>query len=46
ALQEIDVPKDIVVVTDQDVLQHGDNPSLVIFPALREGRELYYILSC
>ncbi len=32
---------DIVVVTESDVVQHADNPSLVLYPALREGRELY-----
>lgn len=34
-------PKDVVVVTESDVREHGTNPSLVIFPALREGKELY-----
>jgi len=35
------VAKDVVVVTESDVRDHGENPSLVLFPALREGRELY-----
>ncbi len=35
------IAKDIVVVTESDVRTFGDNPSLVLFPALREGRELY-----
>lgn len=33
--------KDIVVVTESDVRDYGDNPSLVLYPALREGREVY-----
>ena len=33
--------KDIVVATESDILDYGDNPSLVLFPALREGKELY-----
>jgi predicted nucleotidyltransferase len=32
--------KDIVVVTESDVREHGANPSLVLYPALREGKEL------
>ena len=35
------IAKDIVVVTEGDVRVYGDNPSLVLFPALREGREIY-----
>ena len=35
------IAKDIVVVTEGDVRALGDNPSLVLFPALREGREIY-----
>jgi predicted nucleotidyltransferase len=36
------IAKDIVVVTEADVRMYGDNPSLVLFPALREGREIYH----
>lgn len=36
------IPKDIVVVTESDVKNYGANPSLVIAPALEEGRELYH----
>lgn len=36
------VPKDVVVVTESDVKNYGTNPSLVIAPALEEGRELYH----
>jgi hypothetical protein len=32
---------DILVVTERDVLEYRDEPSLVLFPALREGREIY-----
>lgn len=35
------IAKDVVVVTESDIRKYGDNPSLVLFPALREGRELY-----
>ena len=41
ALRGLGIPKDIVVVTEQDVHQYGDNPSLVLKPALEEGQELY-----
>lgn len=41
-LSGLGISKDIVVVTESDVRNHGDNPSLVIYPALREGRELYH----
>lgn len=40
-LWDLGVPKDIVVVTEGDVRQYRDEPSLVIQPALTEGRELY-----
>lgn len=40
-LPALGVPKDIVVVTDSDVREYGDEPSLVLYPALREGKELY-----
>lgn len=41
ALRGIGVAKDIVVVTETDVEEHGANPSLVLKPALEEGREIY-----
>lgn len=41
ALAGLGVSKDIVVVTESDVRQFSDEPSLVICPALREGKELY-----
>lgn len=36
------VSKDIIVVTESDIQKFGDNPSLVIFPALEEGEEIYH----
>jgi predicted nucleotidyltransferase len=42
ALRGMGVPKDIVVATEQDLLDFAHEPSLVIAPALAEGRELYH----
>jgi predicted nucleotidyltransferase len=33
--------KDIVVVTESDVEEYKNSPSLVIYPALKEGEVLY-----
>ena len=41
ALRGIGTPKDIVVVTERDVVDYGENPSFVLKPALAEGRLLY-----
>ena len=41
ALAGFGLAKDIEVVTESDVRQFADEPSLVIRPALREGRDLY-----
>ena len=41
SLSGLGVAKDIVVVTESDVREHRDEPSLILFPALREGKELY-----
>ncbi len=41
ALSGLGVAKDIIVVTETDVERFAGEPSLVIRPALREGRELY-----
>lgn len=41
ALFDLGRPKDIAVVTEDDVRRFGNEPSLVICPALREGKELY-----
>jgi predicted nucleotidyltransferase len=40
-LRGLGVSKDVVVVTESDVAEHADNPSLILKPALKEGRELY-----
>lgn len=37
----VGIAKDIVVVTESDVQKYGDNPALVLYPALREGKEIY-----
>ena len=42
SLRRLGVPKDIVVVTESDVQRFGHEPSLVICPALAEGREIYH----
>jgi predicted nucleotidyltransferase len=42
ALFRLGMATDVVVVTQSDVRQFADEPSLVICPALREGRELYH----
>ncbi|MEW6382056.1 MAG: nucleotidyltransferase domain-containing protein [bacterium] len=41
SLSGVGVAKDIVVVTESDIRNYGNNASLVIYPALREGKELY-----
>jgi predicted nucleotidyltransferase len=41
ALRGIGVAKDVIVVTEQDVSAFRDNPSLVLKPALDEGKVLY-----
>lgn len=40
-LPAIGIGKDIIVVTESDVRDYGGNPSLVLYPALREGKEVY-----
>lgn len=41
SLAGMGISKDIVVVTESDVIRFADEPSLVICPALKEGEELY-----
>jgi hypothetical protein len=41
ALRGIGVPKDVIVVTEQDVTAYQYNPSLVLKLALDEGKKLY-----
>ncbi|MHB9028749.1 MAG: nucleotidyltransferase domain-containing protein [Candidatus Latescibacterota bacterium] len=33
---------DVLVATPSDIQNYGQNPSLVLFPALREGKEIYH----
>jgi len=40
-LNGLGVAKDIIVVTENDVQEYGWNPSLIIYPALQNGKELY-----
>lgn len=40
-LPALGVAKDIIVVTESDIREYGNEPSLVLYPALREGKELY-----
>jgi predicted nucleotidyltransferase len=42
SLSGLGIAKDVIVVTESDVKQFGKNPSLVIKPALEEGREVYH----
>lgn len=40
-LPAVGTGKDIIVVWESDIREYGDNPSLVLYPALREGKEVY-----
>jgi predicted nucleotidyltransferase len=42
SLGGIGFAKDVVVVTESDVREYGENPSVVISPALTEGKEIYH----
>ena len=41
ALHDIDVPKDIIVASPEDVEKLGNTVGTVLYPALREGKILY-----
>ena len=41
ALRGLGVSKDVMVVTEADVAAYGNNASLILKPALEEGRDLY-----
>lgn len=43
-LRGLGFAKDVVVVTESDIGEYGDNPSLVLYPALRQGKELYHAI--
>jgi predicted nucleotidyltransferase len=40
-LHGVSLPVDIVVVTEEDVLQYGNTPGNILRPALMEGQILY-----
>lgn len=40
-LRGVGVAVDAVVVTPEDLERYGDNPALVIYPALAEGKVVY-----
>ena len=42
-LKGMGIAKDVVVATESDVREHSNNPSLVLYPALRFGKELYRV---
>jgi predicted nucleotidyltransferase len=42
ALSGLGIAKDVIVVTESDLREFGQNPSLVIKPALEQGREIYH----
>ena len=44
-LRGLPCAKDILVVQQCDVEQHGENPYLIIHTALTEGKELYHAAS-
>ena len=37
----LDLAVDVVVATESDLKEYGDNFSMVYYPALREGAEIY-----
>jgi len=43
SLAGLGVAKDVVVVTESDIREYGDNPSMVLHPALQQGKELYHV---
>ncbi|HJT25339.1 MAG TPA: nucleotidyltransferase domain-containing protein [bacterium] len=40
-IPDFDFATDLVIITEKDIRQHGSNPYLVIYHALKEGREIY-----
>ncbi|MBN1536946.1 MAG: nucleotidyltransferase domain-containing protein [Anaerolineales bacterium] len=40
-LHGVEVPVDIVVVTEEDISKYGETPGLIFKPALSEGQVLY-----
>jgi predicted nucleotidyltransferase len=41
-LRGLGVAKDVIVATPSDIRDYGGNPSLILYPALREGKEIYH----
>ena len=41
ALAEIGLPKDVIVVTPEEVERYKDLVGTIIYPALREGEVIY-----
>ena len=41
ALHDINVPKDIIVASPEEVAKFGNTVGTVLYPALREGKILY-----
>ena len=41
ALRGITTGIDVIVATPSDLRKHGDSPSLIFYPALREGKVVY-----
>lgn len=41
ALNDMPVPKDILVVTPEELRRYRNVPGTIVYPALREGRVLY-----
>ena len=44
SLRALGVSKDVIVVTESDVREHSENHSLVLHPALRDGKDLYHAI--
>ncbi len=42
SLGGIGFAEDMIVVTESDIQKYGRNPSLVICPALTQGKEIYH----
>ncbi len=40
-LGAVGIAKDIVVVTESDLRKYGSNPSMIIAPAIKEGKVIY-----
>ncbi len=41
-LRGLGFSKDIIVVTESDMHRYKDNPSLIIYPAITQGQEIYH----